>query len=396
MTTPKSADQELAALVAHQAELLRTQAEQLRVLTDEVRDLRRVVGATTSSAATTPAPGLAPPEPATTPEATARDDAAGAGEADDGNGRTRRDVLRHAGVVAAGAAAGGAAVVLGAATPAAAATGTFSGNPGVSATGIGGPGVSASSDTDEAVYASVTSPYNAVRAVNNDATGTGVLGEAYNGVSGYNGTGAGAGVIGSSKFGYGVRAHGRATTTRAQLFLDAEATMASPPSRADYHLPGELYFDVNNELWACVVSGYPGTWRRLAGPSTAGSLALLSAPVRVYDSRPGNPPNVGSKTRLANGATRVIDLTANGSGVPVGATGVLANITVVNTSASGFLTAFKTGVATPAASTINWDHAGEIVANTTVVACNAAAQITCFVPPSSSTDLFIDVIGYLR
>ncbi|MEZ5142248.1 MAG: hypothetical protein R2726_06970 [Acidimicrobiales bacterium] len=74
---------------------------------------------------------------------------------------------------------------------------------------------------------------------------------------------------------------------------------------------------------------------------------------------------------------------------------MLVNLTVVNTSASGFLTAYKPGGAVPAASTINWFTTGEIVANTTLVACDEAI-ISCYVPPGSSTDVLVDVVGYLR
>ncbi len=68
----------------------------------------------------------------------------------------------------------------------------------------------------------------------------------------------------------------------------------------------------------------------------------------------------------------------------------------MNTSASGFLAAFKKGVAVPSASTINWFQANTVVANTTVVACDTTGKISCYVPPSSSADFFVDIIGYYR
>ncbi len=49
----------------------------------------------------------------------------------------------------------------------------------------------------------------------------------------------------------------------------------------------------------------------------------------------------------------------------------------------------------PAASTINWFQTGTIAANTTVIACSLA-KIACYVPPTSSTDIFIDILGYFR
>ncbi|MFN8039948.1 MAG: hypothetical protein U0Q07_12130 [Acidimicrobiales bacterium] len=310
----------------------------------------------------------------------------------------RRTLLRHAGAVAAGAAVGGAATVVTTAGPAAAAgPGSYDGNPAVTATGVGGHGVTATSDTNEAVLATVNNAFYAVKGVNPNTSGGGVAGRGgFYGVWGDNGNGAGAGVVGTSTIGYCLTAQPLDVTALAHLRLYAAPTMPAPPTRSDAHVTGEIALDGNQDLWLCVTNGTPGTWRRIAGSSTAGALTLLGTPVRVYDSRPGNPPLVGTKTPLANGAVRVVDTKAASSGVPVGATGVLANVTVVNTSASGFLSAYRAGATTPNASTVNWFVAGEIVANTTVVACDANAQISCYVPPGSSTDVFIDVIGYLR
>ena len=55
-----------------------------------------------------------------------------------------------------------------------------------------------------------------------------------------------------------------------------------------------------------------------------------------------------------------------------------------------------TGVAVPAASTLNWFLPGTVAPNTTIVACDANAQISCYVPPGASADFFVDVLGYYR
>lgn len=124
-------------------------------------------------------------------------------------------------------------------------------------------------------------------------------------------------------------------------------------------------------------------------------LNLLTTPVRIYDSRPGNNPATGPKTPLVGPTTRSnIDATINGSGVPVGAAGILANVTVVNTVGSGFLVAYKNGAAQPPASTINWFGTGQVLANTTVVALDASGRFAVSIGGSSQTDVFVDVIGY--
>ncbi len=309
----------------------------------------------------------------------------------------RRHLLSRAATVAAGAAVGGTALALGQASPAAAAQGIFDGNPAVVANGIGGYAVQAISDTGGAIVASNSNSSDTVTVSNYSALGRAIYGSGKNcGVFGVCPSGAGSGVVGTAYDGYGVEARVNAAAARAQLWLTGLASLPVPPSRSDFHIQGEVVFDVNEDLWLCTANGNPGTWRRVSGANTAGALTLLSSPVRVYDSRPGNPPVTGPKTPLANGASRTVDCTNNASGVPVGATGVLANVSVVNTSTTGFLAAFKTGTAVPGTSTINWFQVGSIVANTTVVACDATAHIDCYVPPTSSTDFFIDVIGFFR
>ena len=77
--------------------------------------------------------------------------------------------------------------------------------------------------------------------------------------------------------------------------------------------------------------GTPGTLRILAGPNTAGSLHVLASTVRIYDSRPNNPPFVGIKTPLAPSEERVVDATQGGA-APAGVTAVMVNLTVVSQS----------------------------------------------------------------
>ncbi|MFN8038411.1 MAG: hypothetical protein U0Q07_04280 [Acidimicrobiales bacterium] len=118
------------------------------------------------------------------------------------------------------------------------------------------------------------------------------------------------------------------------------------------------------------------------------------APKRVYDSRAGNPPLGVTKGPLSNG-TRVINL-LNGVTLPAGVkpVGLLVNLAVVNTSASGFLSLYENGKPDPQTSSINWFTANEIVANTTYTAVDATGQAVAKVPANASTDFFIDVVGY--
>jgi len=168
------------------------------------------------------------------------------------------------------------------------------------------------------------------------------------------------------------------------------------PSRADAHLQAELVVDIDGDLWFNIAEGIPGTWRRMSGPNTAGAFTVLPTPVRVYDSRPNNPPNNVTKGPIANATARTIACTNNASGVPVGATAVLVNATVVNTSANGFLALYRNGIAYPGTSNVNWFVPGQVNANQAVVALDVLARIAAYVPAGSSADVIVDAVGYWR
>ena len=369
--------------------LLRQQAEEIQRLRAELDELRQRVDGRGG-----PGPGGPNRTDGTGPTTVEADDRVGSARID------RRHVLRHAGVAAAGVAAGSAALVVGTAGPAAAASGTFDGNPAVSASGIGGNGVQATSDNSHALFATNDNGESTAYVQNASAGGDGVFANVF-------GTGTavvgfsqrGVGVTGSSVEGYGIVAAASTDggTPKAHLrFATGPGTLPAPPTRSDAHLAGELAFDGDDDLWLCVAAGSPGTWRRVSGADTAGAITLLPTPVRVYDSRPGDPPAVGPKTPLTGGSPRTVDCTANGSGVPVGATGVLANLTVVHTSPTGFLVAYAAGASVPGTSTVNWFRLGSIVANSSFVALSAAAAIDLYVAPGAVADVIVDIVGYTR
>ena len=143
----------------------------------------------------------------------------------------------------------------------------------------------------------------------------------------------------------------------------------------------------------CVASGNPGTWRKIAGPATSGSLHLLPAPKRVYDSRPGEPPAVDPKTPLSAG-TRTIDCKQNSSGVPANATGLVLNVTAVTLTAFGFLSVSPGGAGFTGTSTLNWTTIGTIIANGVTVGAGPNATIDVTVGGSGNTNFIVDVFGY--
>ena len=220
-------------------------------------------------------------------------------------------------------------------------------------------------------------------------SGVGVLGQA-NGLTGtgVRGNASTSGGVGVSGFGdVGVSA--RSPRTQLELLGTPAPPLGAGLTRTD----GEVVFDANNDLWVCVASGTPGTWRRLAGPSTAGAFVPLAAPVRVYDSRGAFPPAIGPKTPLVGDTPRTVDCTGNSSGVPVGASGVLVNLVATGTSAAGFMTIYQDGIPWPGTSNLNY-AANQTVAVTTFSALSTAAKVA--VRANVATDVVVDVLGFYQ
>lgn len=137
------------------------------------------------------------------------------------------------------------------------------------------------------------------------------------------------------------------------------------------------------------------------------STTVLTDPVRVLDSR--DPVNVGLSGPFSSQVSQKLQITGpipTTSGtktvVPSGATGVLLNVTVVNSMANGFIS-IRPGDATglPTTSSLNF-NAGQVVPNAVLVALPTAGgndgkiEITydAYGQAGPTTDILVDVVGY--
>jgi hypothetical protein len=174
-------------------------------------------------------------------------------------------------------------------------------------------------------------------------------------------------------------------------FGNALFTAGGEAPVGDPAFAGTLYVDSGGNWWAATKSDIAdGQWRKLAGPGTAGALHLLSAPRRVYDSRPAETPAIGPKNPLAPNTARTIDPRGNSSGVPIEARGVLITLTIPALAAGGFATAWPSGP-WPGTSNINFSG-GQNIAVTTVVGLGPGA--TFLVQANVATNVVIDIVGY--
>jgi len=88
---------------------------------------------------------------------------------------------------------------------------------------------------------------------------------------------------------------------------------------------------------------------------------------------------------------------AGGCGIPVAASVVAANVTVVLPSASGDLRIYPAGTPPPGSSVINF-QAGRTRANDAVLAlASSSGTVTVRADlPGGSTNLILDVVGYFE
>jgi|GEM_PF-5459461 len=121
------------------------------------------------------------------------------------------------------------------------------------------------------------------------------------------------------------------------------------------------------------------------------------APARLLETRSGNASlQTDDGQFLGDGVTEaggVVELTVAGrGGVPVDAEAVFLNVTVVNPSAGGFLTAFPCGSTPPNSSNVNYSR-GEVVPNAVLAKIGVDGKVCLFT--LASTHLVVDVNGYV-
>jgi hypothetical protein len=133
------------------------------------------------------------------------------------------------------------------------------------------------------------------------------------------------------------------------------------------------------------------------GPGTAVIVDLLgwlvagrdlyqpATPTRIVDTRLARGPTPETRTRLVAGAWTPLPLTGV---VDPSAHALLANLTVVNPAAAGYLSIAPCGAGEPPVSSVNF-LAGQVTANMAVVALGAS---TCLYA-SVVTDVLVDVTG---
>jgi hypothetical protein len=119
--------------------------------------------------------------------------------------------------------------------------------------------------------------------------------------------------------------------------------------------------------------------------STASSAYTAMTPTRLLDTRATNQT-------MAADTTLNLPVVTTADGVPANATAVALNVTVTNTTDSGYLSAYPTGGTQPTVSSLNWTM-GETVANSAIVPIGTGGSVTVY-NHTGNTDVVVDIQGY--
>jgi hypothetical protein len=132
------------------------------------------------------------------------------------------------------------------------------------------------------------------------------------------------------------------------------------------------------------VSGY------FTDATATGKLFFPQAPIRITDTRLGSGmPNAG---RTLGPATSLTVQVSGVAGVPNGARAVILNVTVTNTTASGWMVVYPSTGSLPLASDLDW-VGGRTIPNLVVATLGSTGAIT-FYNSDGSTDVVVDLAGW--
>jgi hypothetical protein len=177
--------------------------------------------------------------------------------------------------------------------------------------------------------------------------------------------------------------HGSPMPTVSNLNFVAGQTVAN---RVQVPVDATGKVDIYNAAGAVDVVADLNGW--FTGAATAADQYIFSGqtPARILDTRGGAGP-------LGPGAVRLVQIVGLGN-VPTDAKAVVANLTVTNTTAPSYLTAWPDGVNQPTASDLNW-VASQTVPNLVVVKLGTNGAIDLY-NAFGWTDAIVDVVGWYR
>ena len=218
------------------------------------------------------------------------------------------------------------------------------------------------------------------------------------GINGWGKGSTGIGITGESDVGYGVvggsggidlAALGNGRILQLSLPGEPNSLLSNPPSGPPNYTPNdfEQVRDGNGVIWVShpAPSGSPAAayWRRL-------NSMIPITPVRVVDTRSG----LGGVNGIRPATTTQTCAIASGNGIPANAVGLVGNLTAVAYTQGGYLAIFPGGTGWPGNSTVNFQPPIYAWANAFVVLFGSGGTVSVYM--GATSHVVIDVTGYLQ
>ena len=195
------------------------------------------------------------------------------------------------------------------------------------------------------------------------------------------------------------------TTAASYLsVLPTDTAPSSPPDISNLNwVPGEIVpnrvvvpLSGNGNVTLYNNAGSTDVIVDVAGYYTSASSAITGSafdpmsPARICDTRATSAANPCQGKTMGPNSTLGVQVT--GGVVPSSATAVVMNVTVTNTTAASYLSAYPTGATQPTVSDLNWTQ-GETVPNLVVVKTGTGGEVNLY-NYAGSVDVIADEVGY--
>jgi hypothetical protein len=165
------------------------------------------------------------------------------------------------------------------------------------------------------------------------------------------------------------------------------------PNRVIVPLGADGALDVFSRMTSDVIADISGYYMASAGAT----YTPLSGPVRICDTRAGNPSRLSGAATQCNGETigagATLTVNVGGFGAPSTASAVVLNVTAVNPSFTTYLTVFPGGTR-PVASDLN-PVADQTEPNLVVATVGSNGTIQIY-NHAGNSDVLVDLEGWYQ
>jgi hypothetical protein len=167
-----------------------------------------------------------------------------------------------------------------------------------------------------------------------------------------------------------------------------EVTLGTSNSVSLFNYAGSTDVAVDLEGYVGSASAGTGLYNPLTPARICDTRAVVTGVVAANQC---NNNGTGTGT-LAAGGTLTVQVTGNGSVPSTGVAAVVLNVTVTNTTAASYLTAWPTGATQPLVSNLNW-VAGQTIPNRVIIPVSSTGQVSIY-NYAGAADVVIDVGGW--